>query len=90
MRERAGQVAIWSAGQQVLVVAKHSQSRTLVPHPDQFRGVASAASAGRSATPLGHRLPAPTVARRDLQEYDRLYGVPVGISADVPLKEVCG
>ena len=76
--ERAGQVVIWSAGQQILVVAKHPRSRTLVPHPDQFRGVASAASAAsavRSATPLGHRLPAPLVARRDLQEYDRLYGV---------------
>lgn len=80
VRERAGQVSIWSAGQPVLVVAKRPQSRTLVPHPDQFRGVASAASARRTATPLGHRLPAPTVTRRDLQEYDRLYGVPSGVT----------
>lgn len=81
VRERAGQIVIWSAGQQVLVAAKQLRSRTLVPHPDQFRGVASAAAAVRSATPLGHRLPAPTIARRDLQEYDRLYGVPQGVSA---------
>ena len=99
VRERAGQVVIWSAGQQILAVAKHPQSRTLVPHPDQFRGVASAASAVRSATPLGHRLPAPLVARRDLQEYDRLYGVSSGVSSGVSAgvsveraerKEVCG
>jgi hypothetical protein len=76
VRERGGQVVIWSAGQEVLVAAKRPRSRTLVPHPDQFRGVASAASALRSSTPLGHRVPAPMVARRDLQEYDRLYGVP--------------
>lgn len=103
VRERAGQVVIWSAGQQVLVAAKHPRSRTLVPHPDQFRGVASAASAVRSATPLGHRLPAPTVAHRDLQEYDRLYGVSAAVSSGLPSgvtglpaerprarKEVCG
>lgn len=102
VRERAGQVTIWSAGQQVLVVAKRPRSRTLVPHPDQFHGVASAASAVRSATPLGHRLPAPTVAHRDLQEYDRLYGVFSGVPAGAPArvtglpverqaaKEVCG
>jgi transposase len=90
VRERAGQVVIWSAGQQLLVTAKRPQSHTLVPHPDQFRGVASAASAVRNATPLGHRLPAPLVARRDLQEYDRLYGVCSGVSAvpspGMPLK----
>lgn len=94
VRERAGQVVIWSAGRQVLVAAKHPRSRTLVPHPDQFHGVASAASAMRSATPLGHRVPAPLVARRDLQEYDRLYGVLSGVpglpSARKAVKEVCG
>jgi transposase len=91
VRERDGQVVIWSAGQQILTVAKHPQSRTLVPHPEQFRGVTSAAAAVRSATPLGHRLPAPQVARRDLQEYDRLCGVSAGSSAErAERKEVCG
>jgi hypothetical protein len=56
-------------------VAKHAQSRALVPHPDQFRGVASAAAAVRGTTPLGHQVAAPLVVRRDLREYDRLYGV---------------
>jgi transposase len=75
VRERAGQLVVWSGGRQVLVTAKHAQSRAVVPHPDQFRGVASASAAVRATTPLGHRLPAPTVAQRDLREYDRLYGV---------------
>jgi transposase len=73
--ERAGQVLVWSGGHRVLVTAKHPQSRAVVPHPDQFRGVASAATAARATTPLGHQMAAPTVARRDLREYDRLYGV---------------
>jgi transposase len=73
--ERAGQVHIWSGGQRVLVVAKHPQSRTVVPHPDQFRGIPPAAAARHAATPLGHRVPAPSVAQRDLREYDRLYGI---------------
>jgi hypothetical protein len=83
VRERAGQVPVWSAGQRVLVAAKCARSRTLVPHPDQLRGVASAASAGRNAIPLGHRLPAPPVAPRDVQEDDRLYGVPADLPAGV-------
>jgi transposase len=74
VRERAGQLHIWSGGQRVLVAAKHAQSRAVVPHPDQFRGVASAAALARVPTPLGHRVPAPSVARRDLGEYDRLCG----------------
>jgi len=79
VRERAGQVCIWSSGQRVLVVAKHSCSREIVPHPDQFRGVAPAAAARQVATPLGHRVSAPNVAQRDLREYDRLYGIADGI-----------
>src|SRR5262249_19124533 len=80
VRERAGQVQIWAGGQRVLVVAKHTRSRAIVPHPDQFRGVAPAAAARQAATPLGHRVPAPRVAQRDLREYDRLYGVTHGIA----------
>ncbi len=75
VRERAGQVRVWSGGQRVLVVAKHPQSRAIVPHPDQFHGVAPAAATRRDSIPLGHRVPAPSVTRRDLREYDRLYGV---------------
>lgn len=87
VRERAGQVVVWASGQRVLVVAKHAQSRAVVPHPDQFAGVASASTAIRATTPLGHRLLAPNVARRDLREYDRLYGVvgvSVGVGASIP------
>lgn len=76
VREQGGRVTVWSGGQQVLVAAKHAQSRTVVPHPDQFHGVASAAAAHRATTPLGHQVAAPLVAHRDLREYDRLYGIP--------------
>jgi len=79
VRERAGQVQIWSGGQRILVAVKHTQSRTVVPHPEQFRGVAPAASARHAATPLGHRVPAPSVTHRDLREYDRLYGIVDGV-----------
>ena len=78
VRERAGQVLVWSSGQCVLEVAKRARSRTLVPHPDQFRGVASAAAAARRTQPLGHQIVAPQVAQRDLREYDWLYGVALG------------
>jgi hypothetical protein len=81
VRERAGQIAVWSGGQRILVAAKHARSRAIVPHPDQFCGVASAAAAVRATTPLGHQLAAPTVVRRDLRDYDRLYGVAGGPSA---------
>jgi transposase len=85
VRERAGQIVVWSAGQRVLVSAKHAQSRAVVPHPDQFAGVAGASVALRATTPLGHRLPAPPVAQRDLREYDRLYGV-LAVGASIPRK----
>ncbi len=81
VRERAGQLAIWSGGERLLVIAKHAQSRAVVPHPDQFRGVAPAAAALRATIPLGHRIPAPLVALRDLGEYDRLWGVGVPLGA---------
>lgn len=78
VRERAGQVLVWSGGQCVLATAKRARSRTLVPHPDQFRGVASAAAAARRTQPLGHQITAPQVALRNLREYDWLYGVALG------------
>jgi len=78
VRERAGQVLVWSGGPCVRETATRARSRTLVPHPDQFRGVASAAAAARRTQPLGHQITAPQVALRDLREYDWRYGVVVG------------
>jgi hypothetical protein len=83
VRERAGQVLVWSGGQRVLVAAKHARSRDLVPHPDQFRGVVSAAAAARGTRPLGHQVSAPVVPLRDLREYDWLYGVQLGQEEEV-------
>jgi len=79
VRERAGQVLVWSGGQRVLVVAKHARSHDMVPHPDQFRGVLSAAAAVRGTRPLGHQVAAPVVPLRDLRDYDWLYGVQLGV-----------
>jgi hypothetical protein len=83
VRERAGQVLVWSGGQRVLVAAKHTRSHDLVPHPDQFRGVVSAAAAARGTRPLGHQVSAPVVPLRDLREYDWLYGVQLGQEEEV-------
>jgi hypothetical protein len=72
VRDRQSQLSIWSQGQLVLTVAKQPHSRTLVPHPDQFRDVPSAAARQRLHEPLGHHLPPPPVVQRPLAEYDQL------------------
>lgn len=76
VRERSGsgQLVVWYQGQHVVTLAKRSRSREIVPHPDQFRSVPSAAAARRVAAPVGHLTPAPDVAARPLAEYDRLCG----------------
>jgi transposase len=76
--ERGGQLTVWHEGRPVLVVAKRSRSGTVVPHPDQFAEVPTAAAVRArlgDRVPLGHHLPAPPVAQRPLDEYDRLCGV---------------
>jgi hypothetical protein len=57
------------------VVRKRAQSQTTVPHPDQFRNVASAAQSKAAPQPLGHQVAAPEVQSRPLEEYDRLFGL---------------
>ena len=71
----AGEITIWSRGQVVLQVTARAQSGSLVPHPEQFAGILPAAAARRPEIPLGHQLPTPVVAQRDLSEYDHLCGV---------------
>jgi transposase len=70
-----GQVRVWQQGTLVLSVTKRTRSGTCVPHPEQFRTVLPAAAARRASVPLGHQIPAPTVAQRPLSEYDQLCGV---------------
>jgi transposase len=72
VRERHGELHFWQAGARIGQWAKVSRSGAVVPHPEQFTGVPSAAAARRAQTPLGHQRPAPQVAARDLREYDRL------------------
>jgi len=77
VRERRGTLAVWSAGQLVVELAKRPRSQTHVEHPDQFRNVPPAASRRAQSVPLGHLRPAPEVQRRQLAEYDQLCGLEV-------------
>lgn len=77
VRERHGMLFVWSRGQLVLEVAKRPQSQVTVTHPDQFRGVAPAASRHAQVVPLGHQRSVPQVLIRTLAEYDQLCGVEV-------------
>lgn len=90
--ERHGQLTIWHQGQRVLCVAKRTRSGSLVPHPDQFTSLPTAAARRRVHTPLGHQIAAPSVAQRPLSEYDRLCGVATaaGTNAGHELHEMGG
>jgi transposase len=79
VRDRHGQLSIWRHGQHVLTAAKQPHSRALVPHPDQFRDVPSAATRQRLHEPLGHQSPPPPIVQRPLAEYDQL--CKVGVAA---------
>lgn len=77
VRERYGLLSVWSRGQLLLEVAKRPQSQVTVTHPEQFRGVAPAASRQAKVVPLGHQRPVQEVLTRTLAEYDQLCGVEV-------------
>jgi transposase len=78
VRERAGQLLVFSRGQLILQVTKRPRSQQIVPHPDQFRQVPPTLPLGQLSTPVGHQVAPPVVAMRSLWEYDRLFGVEVG------------
>jgi transposase len=77
--EHVGILTVWWQGKRLLQVHKRAQSQTTIPHPEQFRTVASAAQSNQGSQPLGHQVPGATVevAQRPLQEYDRLFGLQV-------------
>lgn len=75
VRERHGILRVWRHGRLVAELPKRAQSGTHVPHPDQFRTVLPAAATIPAKLPLGRRLPTPTIERRALADYDRLYAV---------------
>jgi Mu transposase-like protein len=64
VRERKGVLSVWSAGMQVFESAKRPRSQDSVPHPDQWKTIASVSAQRRTPTPLGHLQPAPDVERR--------------------------
>jgi transposase len=75
VRERHGNLSVWSQGRLLAELAKRAQSQVTVTHPDQFRTVAPAASLRERTVPLGHQRAAPAVVTRALAEYDQLCGV---------------
>jgi hypothetical protein len=78
VRERHGVLSIWSAGQLVVEYTKRPQSQLAVTHPDQFRERWSQLPPGmQRSCRLSHLRPAPLITKRDLAEYDHLYGVEV-------------
>lgn len=77
VRERAGQLLVFSQGRLILQVSKRPRSQEFVPHPDQFRQVPPTLPLGPPSTPVGHHVTPPVVSIRSLAEYDRLFGVEV-------------
>jgi hypothetical protein len=82
VRERKGLLTVWSEGKQVFEVAKRSRSQESVPHPEQWKTIATAATTRRAPTPLGHLQPAPQVESRPLSIYDQYCGI---APVEVPL-----
>lgn len=76
VRQRRGTLTVWHAGQLVLTIEQRPQSQDCVPHAQQWKDVASAAQTRHPPAPLGHRLCAPDVVRRQLSDYDQYAGVP--------------
>jgi transposase len=75
VRECKGLLTVWFTGKQVFEVAKRPRSQDSVPHPDQWKTVASVASTRRQPVPLGHLQPNPEVESRPLSVYDQYCGI---------------
>jgi hypothetical protein len=60
---------------QVFEIAKRPRSQDSIPHPDQWKTIASVSAQRRTPTPLGHLQPAADVESRPLQEYDQYCGI---------------
>ena len=71
VRERKGILSVWSAGVQVFEIAKRPRSQDSVPHPEQWRTIASVAATRQAPTPVGHLQSVPEVESRSLREYDQ-------------------
>jgi transposase len=83
VRERHRTLRVFSSGQLIATLTKRPQSQQLVSHPDQFRTVAPASALRAMKKPLGHQIAPPEVARRELAEYDQIFGVPAARYAEV-------
>jgi hypothetical protein len=75
VRERKGVLTVWSGGAQVFEIAKRPRSQDSVPHPEQWKTIASVSTTRRAPTPLGHLQPAPDVESRPLEVYDQYCGI---------------
>ncbi len=79
VRERQNILRVYFGGQRIATLTKRPQSQEIVYHPEQFRTVAPASAIKAAAKPLAHQVTPPEVARRPLSEYDRLFGLAVGV-----------
>ena len=73
VRERAGQLRVFTQGMLVTTLHKRPRSQEMVLHPDQFAKVSPTGAIRQALKPLGHQVETPSVAIRDLAEYDRLF-----------------
>jgi hypothetical protein len=79
VREWRERIRIWHMGQLLVEWAKRPHSQTHVDHPDQWKGVAPAASRRALVAPIGHQRAAPQVEIRPLSDYDQFCGVEVKV-----------
>lgn len=68
-------LSVWHQGQLVTSHPIEPRSGQQVQHAEQFRDVPSARTRAELPTPIGRQVQSATSIRRDLTEYDALYGV---------------
>ena len=72
---RHGTLSVWHEGQLITSHRSEPRSGRQVLHPEQFRDVPAANIRGEMSKPVGHQVQPTSTIRRDLTEYDALYGV---------------
>ena len=75
VRERQGQLRVFSHGVLLTTLSKRARSQEIVVHPEQFTKVTPSLPLNQMETPLGHQVAVPEVATRPLAEYDALFAV---------------
>jgi transposase len=82
VREHHQELRVFARGERIATLTKRAQSGEVVPHPDQFQTVLSVSLQRTMNHPLGHLRPPPQVDKRDLGEYDHLFGVTLEVASE--------